>query len=271
MRITFRITAIFLFLIVAIAQAQGALPSGMEFVTIPSGSFQVGSPSSEQGRGNDEVQCDKSVLSFELMTTEVTQGMWEEIMGNNPALENGVGYNYPVYSVTWKDCQEFIDKLNELDPGHIYRLPSEVEWEYACRAGTTTRFYWGDSASESEMKPYCWYEQNSDDAYWTEPHASSSGAQPVGTREPNGWGLFDMSGNVWEWCQDTYENEYANYPSDGSANPGTIFESMRAKRGGSWGNNTSNVEDCRSANRYNLSAGSRYPDLGFRVARSASL
>jgi formylglycine-generating enzyme required for sulfatase activity len=178
--------------------------------------------------------------------------MWEQVMGSNPSPDYGVGDDYPVYYVSWDDCQEFIDRLNDIDPSHTYRLPTEAEWEYACRAGTTTRFYWGDSDSESTMGRYCWYTEN-----------SNSSTHPVASKEPNAWGLHDMSGNVWEWCQDRYTSDYDDCPTNGSAY--TSSGSNRVNRGGSW---FSNASDCRSANRYSFSPGSGYFLLGFRVARS---
>lgn len=114
-----------------------SLPDDMEFVTIPSGSFQMGSPSSEDGRLDDEKQHKVYVNSFELMTTEVTQGIWEEMMDDDPSAFNNDD-NYPIENVSYNDYQDFIDELNDLEPNNTYRLPSEAEWEYACRAGSTT-------------------------------------------------------------------------------------------------------------------------------------
>ena len=232
--------------------AGSAVPvSGMEFVTIPSGSFMMGSPSTESGRDNDEEQHRVSVGFFEFMTTEVTQGMWEEIMGNNPAHDYGVGDNYPVYYVSWNDCQDFTDRLNGMDPNHTYRLPSEAEWEYACRGGNTTCYYWGDSSSESVIGRYCRYIENSD-----------STAHSVGTKDPNDWGLYDMSGNVWEWCEDSYRSHYGDCPTDGSAYKKS--GSDRVRRGGSW---YSVTYYCRSANRHSFSPGNSGNSLGFRLVR----
>ena len=160
-----------------------SLPDDMEFVSIPAGSFMMGSPSSESDRDGDEEHHSVSVRSFELMTTEVTQGIWKVVMGDNPAQEYGMGDAYPVYNVSWNDCQDFIDALNDMDPSYTYRLPTEAEWEYACRAGTTTAYYWGSSMNNS----YCWYTDN-----------SNGRTHPVGQKQPNAWGLYDMTGNVWE-------------------------------------------------------------------------
>jgi len=228
----------------------GSAPvAGMEFVSIPGGSFYMGSPSSESGRGSDEARHRVTVGAFELMTTEVTQGMWLEVMGSNPSYFTG-DLNRPVEKVFWNDCQEFIDRLNDMDPSHTYRLPSESEWEYACRAGTTTRFYWGDS--ESTMGRYCWYTEN-----------SNSTTHPVAQTEPNAWGLYDMSGNVWEWCEDKYTSDYDDCPTDGRAYTGS--GSDRVGRGGSW---SLGARYCRSAYRLFSSPGGRFNSLGFRVARS---
>ena len=206
---------------------------GMTFVQIPSGSFQMGSPSSESNRGSDESRHTVHVGSFEMMSTEVTQGMWEEVMGSNPSHGSGVGSNYPVYYVSWNDCQEFIDKLNDLDSSHTYRLPTESEWEYACRAGTSTAYYWGSSSSESTMSSYCWYNENSN--YLT---------HQVSTKSPNAWGLYNMSGNVWEWCEDVYTSDYSDCSTDGSSYSGQ--GSGRICRGGSW---DYGARSCRSAPR----------------------
>ena len=229
------------------------LPGGMTFVSIPSGDFMMGSPESEDGRWGDEgPRHSVSISSFEMMSTEVTQGMWEEVMGSNPSRFTG-DLNRPVENVSWNDCQDFIDKLNDLYPSHTYRLPSESEWEYACRAGTTTRFYWGDSDSGSVMGDYCWYSSN-----------SNSSTHPVGLKLPNDWGLYDMSGNVWEWCEDSWHGSYDGAPVDGSAWVSS-GASSRVLRGGGW---NSSARDCRSANRTYDSADSRYNNLGFRLARS---
>lgn len=252
------------FLLVRCDGPKMGLVTGMEFVTIPAGSFEMGSPSSESGRHGDEERHSVYVSSFEIMTTEVTQGMWEEVMGTTidemrsrsefdyGLTGSGSGSGYPMYYVSWNDCQDFIAKLNDLDPDHTYRLPSEAEWEYACRAGTTTRFYWGDSHSESTVGRYCWYEEN-----------SGGNTHPVGTKPPNAWGLYDMLGNVWEWCQDVYTSDYDDCPTNGSVYRGS--GSNRVLRGGSW---LFNARYCRSAYRFFNSPVDSFSDLGFRVARS---
>lgn len=222
----------------------------MEFAWIPSGSFQMGSPESEQDRLSDEGPVHAvTVRGFELMTTEVTQGMWQEVMGADPASGYGEGARMPVYSVSWTDCQEFISRLNDIDAGHLYRLPTEAEWEYACRAGTCTPYFWGTEASGD----YCWTRAN-----------SRQTVQPIANRLRNPWGLFDMAGNVAEWCEDWYHPEYSGAPSDGSAwlSPeGT----QRVMRGGSWADPP---EYARSAGRTGFSPDLRFSNIGFRVARN---
>ena len=139
-------------------------------------------------------------------------------MGNNPS--NFKGEDRPVESVSWKDVQEFVKKLNEKEGTDKYRLPSEAEWEYACRAGTQTRYSFGDD--ESKLNEYAWYDKN-----------SGSETHPVGQKKPNPWGLYDMHGNVWEWVQDRWHGDYNGAPSDGSAwEDGS--GSDRVDRGGSW-------------------------------------
>ena len=213
----------------------------------------MGSPVSEDGRYDDEgPRHSVSISSFEMMSTEVTNCMWEEVMGSN--LSNFSGdLNKPVERVSWNDCQAFIEKVNELDPSHTYRLPSESEWEYACRAGTTDRFYWGDSDLKSVIGNYCWCGGN-----------SNSHTQTVGTKLPNNWGLYDMSGNVWEWCEDSWHYSYEGAPTDGSAWVSS-GASSRVRRGGSW---YYSARYCRSAYRGFSSANNGYGNLGFRLARS---
>ena len=245
---------------------------GMEFAVIPSGNYLMGSPASESGRDADESQHRVYIDSFELMTTEITQDMWEFVMDldirdqrryANPSWSlAGEGANYPVYYVNWHECQEFITRLNELDSENNYRLPTEAEWEYAYRAGTTARYYWGHSDSESEMKQHCWYENNADQEEWTSPHASRSGTQPVGTKSPNSWGLFDMSGNVYEWCEDVYAGDYSQCPVNGTAYTGS--GTQRINRGGGW---ISRTKFCRSSFRNSDTPDFRSNCIGFRIVR----
>ncbi len=235
----------------------------MEFAHIPSGWFLMGTPSSEAGRRIDEgPQHRVEISAFELMTTEVTQGMWLEVMGTdlrhirdmaNPEWSlSGEGYYYPMYLVSWDDCQRFAAAMNVLDPAYIYRLPSEAEWESACRAGTTTAYYWGDSSSPNVISKYCWYEDNSNDI-----------AHPVAQKEPNQWGLYDISGNLSEWCEDTYHDSYSGAPSDGSAWV-SRRDSIRVDRCGCV---TFIALHCRSADRNYSVFRNRFSNVGFRLAR----
>jgi formylglycine-generating enzyme required for sulfatase activity len=227
---------------------------GMEFVLIPAGEFDMGSPSDEEGRCTDEgpVHHVNIGKAFYMTKYEVTQKQWREIMGDNPSIFKGDD-DLPVETVSWDDVQEFIKKLNEKEGTDKYRLPSEAEWEYACRAGTTTRYSFGDD--ESNLGDYAWYYENSD----YETH-------PVGQKKPNSWGLYDMHGNVWEWVEDCWHSDYNGAPTDGSA---WILAckydgAFRVIRGGSW---SSYARFCRSAGRYRYDPRFRYCNLGFRLLK----
>jgi len=177
---------------------------------------------------------------------EVTQKEWREVMGNNPSYFKGD--SLPVEQVSWDDVQEFIRKLNEEEGTNKYRLPSEAEWEYACRAGTTTRYSFGDS--ESKLGDYAWYYDNLDGK-----------THPVGKKKPNPYGLYDMHGNVWEWTQDKWHSDYDSAPNDGSAwesGDGAYWVS----RGGGWGYAAGG---CRSSYRYGSAPGDRNNGGGFRL------
>jgi formylglycine-generating enzyme required for sulfatase activity len=229
--------------------AEGPI-EGMEFAWIPSGTFAMGSPPTEAERFPDEGPVRMvTIEGFELMTTEVTQAMWQQLIGSNPSHGCGEGPTWPVYSVSWNACQEFIAALNEMDPSYVYRLPSEAEWEYACRAGTQTPYSWGATMTEG----YCWYSGN-----------SGSSTQPVAKKLPNAWALYDMSGNVCEWCQDWFHADLTSAPIDGSAwemPAGT----NRVLRGGSWADE---ARYCRSAYRLDYNPAQGFSNMGFRVARS---
>ena len=176
---------------------EGAKP--LEIVLLPAGTFTMGSPTDEQDRESDETQHVVTISQpFYIGAYEVTQAQWEALMGGNPS-HNAGNPNHPVENVSWNDCQDFILALNALVQG-TFRLPTEAEWEYACRAGTTTRFYWG----EDPQGAYEWYFSN-----------SGQQSQPVGQKLPNPWGLYDMGGNVLEWCLDWY----GDYPSGSVTDP----------------------------------------------------
>lgn len=222
---------------------------GMEFVLIPAGEFDMGSQKSEKDRRDAEGPVHKVKISkaFYLGKFEVTQKQWREIRGNNPSYFKGD--NLPVERVSWNDIQDFIKKLNEKESTNKYRLPSEAEWEYAARAGTTTRYSFGDE--ESKLGDYAWYSANSVD----KPH-------DVGQKKPNPWGLYDMHGNVFEWVQDKWNNNYDGAPTDGSS-----WEengSGRVNRGGGY---DLFAGYCRSAVRGGGLPGLRHSVLGFRLLR----
>ncbi|MCP4110347.1 MAG: SUMF1/EgtB/PvdO family nonheme iron enzyme [Desulfobacteraceae bacterium] len=219
---------------------------GMKFVCIPPGEFIMGSPEEENGRFDDETQhIVKLTGGFYMQTTPVTQKQWKAVMGNNPSYFKD-GNECPVENVSWHDTQNFIKKLNELEGANLYRLPTEAEWEYACRAGSDWAYCFGNNSEK--LATYAWFDKN-----------SSKSTHPVAQLQANLWGLYDMHGNVWEWCQDRYEN----YPSSDVTDPtGTDKGSEWVLRGGSWDNN---VRDCRSASRFRFGprVGNRYD--GFRL------
>ncbi len=223
---------------------------GMEFVYIePSGDngFMMGSALTEKNRDSDEKQHEVILTKgCYLQTTEVTQKQWKAVMGANPSYFKRD--DLPVDSVSWHDAQEFIKKLNEKEGTNKYRLPTEAEWEYACRAETKTAYYWGDTMDGK----YCWYASNSDRK-----------THPVGTREPNAWGLHDMSGNVWEWCQDWHDEDYYDN-SPGKDPQGPPNGKRRALRGGSWFNIP---WQCRPVFRGGINPVIADKSVGFRIAR----
>ncbi len=230
---------------------------GMKFVLILSGKFNMGSPDNEQFRSNDEINHKVKITKpFYLQTTEVTQEQWVTIMGKNPSEFIKKGKNNPVENVGWDDCQVFIKKLNKLERTNKYRLPTEAEWEYACRAGKSSAFAGGDITVKGcgqdpvldAMGWYCWNA-------WRKTHA-------VAKKKINSWGLYDMHGNVWEWCGDWF----GNYSKDSASDPkGARFGPERVIRGGSFRNN---AEKCRSAFRFSYKVNIKLNHLGFRVART---
>ena len=236
---------------------------GMELIEIPAGIFTMGSPAGEKGHRNDEAQVRVTLTKpFELGKYEVTQGQWKKVMDTEPWLNQpGVqsGGDNPATCVSWDDATEFCEKLTDLErkSGKLkadeeYRLPTEAQWEYACRAGTTTAFSFGDD--ESKLNKYAWFDGNARDEQY---------AHKFGLKKPNPWGLHDIHGNVWEWCSDWYGKELSGGIDPVGPNGG----SDRVLRGGSWGRNPSN---CRSAYRGHIIPSVR-SNLGFRVARSQSV
>ena len=221
---------------------------GMKFKLIPAGEFMMGSPDDDSGKTDYETpqHLVRITKPFYLGIHEVTQEQYEKVMDKNPSKFKGS--SLPVEQVSWEDVTEFCKKLSEMDEEYDYRLPTEAEWEYACRAGTTTIYSCGDKWDPS----YAWFDSN-----------SSGKTHPVGLKQPNAWGLHDMHGNVFEWCQDWYDGAYyKSSPSDDPAGPAT--GSGRVLRGGGWNGAAGR---CRSAFRYRFAPVNHGIDLGFRVAQ----
>jgi len=225
---------------------------GMVLVPIPAGAFTMGDDDQELANLH-RVKISKP---FHLGAFEVTQGQYEKVMGKNPSKFNGPQFKHakdlPVETVTWEDAIEFCRKLSALPEekaaGRAYRLPTEAEWEYACRAGTTTKFSFGDD--KSKLDECAWHAANSDG----QTHV-------FGQKSPNAWGLYDMHGNVFEWCEDWY----GDYPSGSATDPtGPKSGRRRVCRGGSWFND---ARHCRSGDRFGNFPGIRNIHNGFRVAQ----
>jgi formylglycine-generating enzyme required for sulfatase activity len=230
---------------------------GQTFVLLPAGTFTMGSPSSEPGRLSDEGPQHSVTLTqtFYMQNTEVTQAQWETVMGSNPSNFDGCP-SCPVENVPWNAVQEFIAEMNARGEG-TYSLPTEAQWEYAARAGSTTAFYNGGITNEHG------YDPNLDAIGWY-VYNSSSETHPVAGKAPNAWGLYDMSGNVYEWCSDWF----GDYSSGSVTDPtGPSSGTFRVFRGGSW---TSYARFCRSAERW-YSIPQEHGDdyLGFRLVLSS--
>ena len=227
-----------------------SLFSDKEFVRITSGDFCMGSLSEEKDRYNDEVPIRKVIVknSFDISKYPITQKQWIAVMRYNHS--GFKGEERPVENVSWEEVEKFIKKLNETMGAKKYRLPSEAEWEYACRAGTESRYSFGDD--ESMLGDYAWHSRNSEN----ETHS-------VGQRKPNDWKLYDMHGDVWEWVQDKWHDNYEGAPSDSSAwEEGD--SSIRVLRGGSWNDRAS---ECRSASRKGKAQKDKRVNCGFRIVR----
>ena len=217
-----------------------------EMVVIPPGSFDMGSENEPNEKPVHRVTIG---YAFAMGKTEVTQGQWKSIMGDNPSKYINCGDNCPIETVSWDDVQMFIQKLNE-KTGKQYRLPSEAEWEYACRAGARQEFCGGDN-----MDSIGWY------GGLAKPAGNSGKApNPAATKQPNAFGLYDMSGNVWEWTEDSYHENYNGAPTDGSAWQGD--DTLRVPRGGSW----SYLQ--RAAKRGGSEPKFRFGTIGFRLAKT---
>jgi len=220
----------------------------LEMVLIPAGKFKMGSPASEQGRSGDETQHEVTLTKpFYMGKYEVTQEQWESVMGDNPVRggnpSSPKGAKLPVTGVSWKNCQEFIKKLNANTDGG-YRLPTEAEWEYACRAGTTTAYSFGNSLTRSDA------------------NYGSSSTKAVGDYPANAFGLYDMHGNVFEWCEDWY----GDYPMGAVTDPkGPATGDKGVYRGGSFNSGGSKV---RSSLRALNSPTAQIDYLGLRLAKT---
>lgn len=236
----------------------------LELVYCPPGTFDMGAKADEQDSSGCEKPLHRVTLTkgFYLGKYDVTKRQWDAVMpphfpwaGMDYVLEEDddpEGQSPAVY-VSWHDAQAFIDELNELGQG-TFRLPTEAEWEYACRAGTTERFYWGDDSGYTAIGNYAWYGENAWDVYERYAHR-------VGQKLPNNWGLYDMGGNVWEWCEDWFDEDYYSV-SPGADPTGPVSGSIRVLRGGGW---SDDAGYCRSAYRLRYRPGYTWLNIGFRV------
>ena len=223
--------------------------NGVKFnmIKVAGGTFQMGA-TSEQGSDywdNERPVHQVTLTDYYIGETEVTQELWQAVMGSNPSYFK-TSNKLPVEKVSWNDCQTFITKLNQLT-GMQFRLPTEAEWEFAARGGNMSQGY--KYSGSNDIDEVGWYSYNSGD----ETHE-------VGTKLPNELGIFDMSGNVWEWCQDWY----GSYSSSAQTNPtGPTSGSLRVRQGGSW---SDNARDCRVSSRDSFAPGGGYNGLGLRLA-----
>ena len=232
----------------------------LEMKKIQAGSFTMGSPLGEAGRRDEARHQVTLTKDYWMGTFEVTQAQWQTVMGSNPS--HSRGDDLPVEQVSWEDAKEFCEKLNAdssipKPDGYRFDLPTEAQWEYACRAGTTLALNNGRNL----YAPSGGKHANLDEVGWSwGDNGSSAGVHPVGQKQPNAWGLYDMHGNVSEWCRDWYEEDYADDPE---FLRGQASGSSRGYRGGGWHNY---AQSCRSADRNDRSPGDRYINLGFRLA-----
>ncbi|MCY2931224.1 MAG: formylglycine-generating enzyme family protein [Planctomycetota bacterium] len=220
----------------------------MTLALIPAGQFTMGSPEGEKNRqGNEGPQHEVTISKpFYVGICEVTQEQYQAVMGKNPSFFKGA--KNPVENVTWDNAVEFCKKLSE-KTGKTVTLPTEAQWEYACRAGSKTAFHYGDDADNAGLGDHAWYVENCKDT-----------THPVGGKKPNAWGLYDMHGNVWEWCSDW---ESPSYAGAGATDPqGPDRGVSRILRGGGW---SLAAKYCRSAERVGCEPGQRSNIFGFRV------
>ena len=233
---------LFAALVVAPAPCIAASPSVPVMVVIPAGRFEMGSPD-----GNEDEQPVHSVAirTFELGKTEVTQAQWRAVMGSNPSKFQGCD-DCPVENVGWSDVKGFLERLNA-KTARSYRLPTEAEWEYACRAGSRQEYCGGS------LNSVAWSSNN-----------SGGKTHPIARKQANAFGIYDMSGNIWEWVEDCYHANYGGAPTDGTA-WSAVDCTLRVLRGGSW---FSEPAYTRSFNRVGHEADFRNSNIGFRVART---
>jgi formylglycine-generating enzyme len=246
---------------------------GMKLTLIPAGKFLMGSPDGEAERDPEEVQHEVTITkAFYMGVYEVTQGQYQKLMPKqNPHFgdKHGAGPDHPMEQVRWKDAVEFCARLSDLaaerKAGRVYRLPTEAEWEYACRAGTTTAFHFGDKLSSAQANFNGNFPAgNADKGPYLKKTAK------VGSYPPNAWGLYDMHGNVMEWCSDWYDpNYYKNSPKEDPSGPangvvatGFGKDHFHVVRGGCW---LDEGRGCRAAYRFRLQSTEPYRLVGFRV------
>ena len=229
------------------------IETGILLNLIPGGTYVMGD---DKGDYEDQRPAHKATIKPMLIGRfPVTQDEWQKIGGKNPSYFKGAGK--PVEEVSWDDVQGWLKKA-----GDGLRLPSESEWEYACRSGTQTQYFWAvphrrtDGSGDEMDDSYCWYDENSGAA--THPVTAHA-------NKTNAFGLVDMSGHVWEWCQDQWVNDYKNGPRD--SQPRTSDSSNRVSRGGCW---DYDADDCRSAYRIYSTPSNRFDGIGFRVSRTCS-
>jgi len=228
-------------------------------VEVKAGTFTMGANEGDTLAYDWEKPSHKVTLTndYFIGETEVTQGLWEAVMGANPSYFNTKGANFPVEQVSWLDIQDFLVKLNQ-KTGKTFRLPTEAEWEYAARGGSQSKGYL--YSGSNDLNAVAWYYTNS---YALGEGNPNYGTHAVKTKQANELGLYDMTGNVWEWCSDWY----ADYTAEAQTDPqGADSGSLRVNRGGSW---DYNAQYCRVSNRNSSYPDDRFADLGFRLSRSS--
>ena len=269
------------FLLLRSNDATGASPRitnsvGIEFVHITPGTFVMGSPDGERGREwDEEAHTVHLTRAFYMAVTEITQGQYERVMGNNPSAFRECGRNCPVETVSWDDCQAFVDRLNRMEHTTLYRLPTEAEWEYVCRSGSNQAFSFGNVKKENcdfskFLDMVAWYCGNSGKA---DGVVFDLTVHPVRVKKSNAWGVHDMHGNVMEWCLDKCKGrKWTGLPG---VNTDTYVEGVRDPlctqgknhviRGGGF---SSKIDRLRSAERSSYKPVAKRNNLGFRIVKS---